>query len=126
MQRRRRFAATPCLAYAKIFPRDSVGRRFCGLKLDGTRESGEASVVVVLSVVVLSEVAGVVVAIGVDSAGVVAVVLSVVDAGGFTTVVLFSVSAGEAAGAAVSVFCSHATRSAALARMQIYFFIGCG
>jgi hypothetical protein len=36
------------------------------------------------------------------------------------------VSAGDAAGAAVSVFCSHATRSAALARMQIYFFIGCG
>ena len=46
-------------------------------------------------------------------------------AGGFTTVVLFS-SAGEPAGATVSVFCSHATRSAALARMQIYFFIGYG
>ena len=80
-----------------------------------------------VSVVVLSEVAGAIVAIGVDSAGVVAVVVSVVEAGGFTTVVLFSVdSAGEAAGATVSVFCSHATRSAALARMQIYFFIGCG
>ena len=76
----------------------------------------------VLSVVVLSEVVGVIVAIGVDSAG---VVVTVVD-GGFTTVVLFSFSAGEAAGATVSVFCSHATRSAALARMQIYFFIGCG
>ena len=78
--------------------------------------------VVVLSVVVLSEVAGVVA--GVDSAGVVATVVSVVVAGGFTTVVLFS-SAGDAAGATVSVFCSHATSSAALARMQIYFFIGC-
>ncbi len=50
-------------------------------------------------------------------------VLSVVAAG-FTTVVLFSVflSAG-AAGATVSVFCSHAPRSVALARMQINFFI---
>jgi hypothetical protein len=82
---------------------------------------------------VLSEVAGVIVAIGADSAGVVvtvvlfSVVVSVEEAGGVTTVVLFSVvSAGEAAGAAVSVFCSHATRSAALARMQMYFFIGYG
>jgi len=43
---------------------------------------------------------------------------------GFTTVVLFSVffSAG-AAGATVSVFCSQAPRSAALAKMQINFFI---
>jgi hypothetical protein len=86
---------------------------------------GDASVVVdsvvVDSVVLPSEAAGVIVAIGVDSAG-------LVDAGGFTTVVLFSVvlSAGEAAGATVSVFCSHATRSAAPARMQIYFFIGNG
>ena len=61
---------------------------------------------------------------GAVSAGLAAVVVSVVVAGGFTTVVLFS-TAGEAAGATVSVFCSHATRSAALARMQIYFFIGC-
>jgi hypothetical protein len=76
---------------------------------------------VVVDSVVLPSAAGLVVAIGVDSAGLVA-------AGGFTTVVLFSVvvSAGEAAGATVSVFCSHATRSAALARMQIYFFIGYG
>ena len=46
---------------------------------------------------------------------------------GLTTVVLFSVffSAG-AAGVTVSVFCSHAPRSAALARMQINFFIGVG
>ncbi len=33
------------------------------------------------------------------------------------------VSLGEAAGVAVSVFCSHAARRAALARMQIAFFI---
>jgi hypothetical protein len=47
-------------------------------------------------------------------------------AGGFTTVVLFSVffSAGEAAGVfTVSVFCSHAAKSAALAKMQNSFFI---
>ncbi len=96
------------------------------------------------SMVLLSVAAGDIVAIGVDSAGAVVIVvllvvvsvagggttvvlLSVAAAGGFTTVVLFSVdSAGDAAGAAVSVFCSHATRSAALARMQIYFFIGNG
>ena len=89
---------------------------------------GDASVVVVVSVVLPSVVAGVMVSIGVDSAGVVTVVVvSEVVAGGFTIVVLFSVvSAGDAAGAAVSVFCSHATRSAALAKMQIYFFIGYG
>ena len=92
---------------------------------------GDASVVVVDSVVP-SAVAGVIVAIGVDSAGVVVtvvllVVVSDVVAGGFTTVVLLSVvSAGDAAGVTVSVFCSHAPRSAALARMQIYFFIGYG
>ncbi len=46
---------------------------------------------------------------------------------GLTTVVLFSVFLSGDAGVAVSVFCSHATRSAAPARMQIYFFIvfGC-
>jgi len=33
------------------------------------------------------------------------------------------VAVGLAAGSVVSVFCSHAARSAALARMQIYFFI---
>ncbi len=87
--------------------------------------------VVVDSMVLPSVVAGVIVAIGVDSIGVVVTVvllLVVVSvAGGFTTVVLFSVvSPGDAAGVTVSVFCSHATRSAALARMQIYFFIGYG
>jgi len=45
-------------------------------------------------------------------------------------VVAGAVSAGvvvavglAASGAVVSVFCSHAARSAALARMQMYFFI---
>jgi hypothetical protein len=33
------------------------------------------------------------------------------------------VAAGVAAGSVVSVFCSHAARSAALARIQMYFFI---
>jgi hypothetical protein len=43
---------------------------------------------------------------------------------GFTTVVLFSDFAG---GFAVSVLCSQAaSREAAPATMQIYFFIGCG
>jgi hypothetical protein len=71
----------------------------------------------------------VVVSVFFSAAGAVVMVLVVslvfsVEAGGFTIVVLFSVffSAG-AAGATVSVFCSHAPRSAALARMQSNFFI---
>jgi len=44
--------------------------------------------------------------------------------GGVVSVVVAGVvAAGLAAGSVVSVFCSHAARSAALARMQIYFFI---
>lgn len=43
-------------------------------------------------------------------------VVSVVVVGGL-------VAAGLAAGSVVSVFCSHAARSAAPARMQMYFFI---
>ena len=83
------------------------------------------------AVVVVVSVVDVVVS-GVAVAVVVVVVLSELlddpPAGdGFTTVVLFSVfSAGEAAGAVVvSVRCSQAAKSAALARMQIYFFISC-
>jgi hypothetical protein len=84
-------------------------------------------VVVVVSVFVSVLVAGVdtVLRVFVTSLSVVAFSLGFSPlAGGFTTVVLFSVffSAG-AAGATVSVFCSHAPRSAALARMQINFFI---
>jgi hypothetical protein len=49
---------------------------------------------------------------------------SVVVAGLVVSVVVGGVvAAGLAAGSVVSVFCSHAARSAALARMQIYFFI---
>ncbi len=47
---------------------------------------------------------------------VVAGLVTAVAAGGL-------VGAGVAAGSVVSVFCSHAARSAALARMQMYFFI---
>ena len=42
---------------------------------------------------------------------------------GLSVVVGGVVAAGLAAGSVVSVFCSHAARSAALARMQMYFFI---
>jgi hypothetical protein len=50
---------------------------------------------------------------------------SVVEAGLVASVVAVGglVAAGVVAGSVVSVFCSHAARSAALARMQIYFFI---
>jgi hypothetical protein len=50
----------------------------------------------------------------------------VVSAGLVVVVVVVSdeaVAVGLAAGSVVSVFCSHAARSAALARMQMYFFI---
>jgi hypothetical protein len=48
----------------------------------------------------------------------------VVVAGAVASVVAGGlVAAGLAAGSVVSVFCSHAARSAALARMQMYFFI---
>jgi hypothetical protein len=49
------------------------------------------------------------------SAGLVVVVVVVVSGE--------AVAVGLAAGSVVSVFCSHAARSAALARMQMYFFI---
>jgi hypothetical protein len=85
---------------------------------------GVGDAVVVVSVVVLvSEVAGVAVSIGV------AVAIGLIVAIGVDSVVLVVVvvaSDGEAAGATVSVFCSQAARSAALARMQMYFFIGYG
>ena len=58
---------------------------------------------------------GVAVAIGDSAVFVVVVVVSVEVAGD---------SAGDAAGVTVSVFCSHAASNAALARMQMYFFIG--
>ena len=64
--------------------------------------------------------------VGEASAGdsVVLVEDSVVEAGLVASVVVGGlVAAGVAAGSVVSVFCSHAARSAALARMQMYFFI---
>jgi hypothetical protein len=83
----------------------------------------------VVSVVLPSAAAGLVASIGVDDS--IGAVVAIGDSAGLVVVVVVVVSdevvsAGDAAGAAVSVFCSHATRSAALARMQIYFFIGCG
>lgn len=73
----------------------------------------------------------VVVVVELDEGGVATVVVVVVSLvfsvfAGFTTVVLLSVffsGAGELAGATTSVFCSQAPRSAALAKMQINFFI---
>jgi hypothetical protein len=56
-----------------------------------------------------------------NSAGGVVVDSGTVAAG--LVVVSSAVAAGLAAGSVVSVFCSHAASSAALARMQIYFFI---
>ena len=81
-------------------------------------------VVVVVVVVELDEF-GVVPVVVVFVVVLVSLVFSVV-AGGFTTVVFFSTffsGAGEFAGATTSVFCSHAPRSAALAKMQSNFFI---
>ena len=48
---------------------------------------------------------------------------SYVAPAGLSVVVAGAVAAGLAAGSVVSVFCSHAARRAALARMQMYFFI---
>lgn len=120
-QNRRRFST------AKISPRHARGKIFC-LNRNWFGSYGVGDAVVVVSVVVLvSEVAGEAVAIGVDSAGVVVTVVLVVLLSLEVAGEGFSVfSAGEAAGATVSVFCSQAARSAALARMQMYFFIGYG
>ncbi|MEP6936716.1 MAG: hypothetical protein ABI871_01470 [Chthoniobacterales bacterium] len=84
---------------------------------------GEDVVVLVDSLVLLEPDAGV--EAGVDMVFVVELLeLDPPPAGdGFTTVVLFSVFLSAGAGAVLSVFCSHAARSAAPARMQIYFFI---
>jgi len=59
-----------------------------------------------------------------ESAGDILVDSGLVAAGLVASVVVAGVvAAGLAAGSVVSVFCSHAARSAALARMQMYFFI---
>ena len=58
---------------------------------------------------------------------VVAGLLTPVAAGGGVVIPVAAgggvVGVGVAAGSVVSVFCSHAARSAALAKMQMYFFI---
>jgi len=59
-----------------------------------------------------------------DSVVVAGLVVSVIVAGLVVSVVVAGVvAAGLATGSVVSVFCSQAARSAALARMQMYFFI---
>lgn len=97
--------------------------------------SASVSAAASLSGVVSVPVAGVVIGAGVDmmtgeevvDVSVELEVLELPPAGdGFTIVVLVSaLAAGEApaAGATVSVFCSQAAKSAALARMQMYFFM---
>jgi hypothetical protein len=90
---------------AKVFSRKS-GEDFAKRKARiygvGEASAGDSVVPVVVDVVVDDSV----------EAGLVASVV----VGGL-------VAAGVAAGSVVSVFCSHAARSAALARMQMYFFI---
>ncbi|MEP6685391.1 MAG: hypothetical protein ABJB22_01330 [Verrucomicrobiota bacterium] len=113
---------------AKVSPRTHRGKTSQEKRIPVPKNYGVGEEVVV---VVVSDELLPVAGAGVEITFVVFVVLVSVDfevAGdGFTIVVLFSVlSAGEAAGATVSVFCSHAARSAALARMQMYFFISCG
>jgi hypothetical protein len=79
--------------------------------------------VVVVVLLELDEFGGVVAVVVVFVVSLVSFVFSVV---GFTTVVLFSTffsGAGELAGATTVSFCSHAPRSAALAKMQNSFFI---
>jgi hypothetical protein len=86
----------------KVFPgelRGRLSRKEVGLRLYGVGDvtAGDSAVVAGDSVVVAGLVASVVV-------------------GGL-------VAAGLAAGSVVSVFCSHPARSAAPARIQMYFFI---
>ena len=81
--------------------RKEVSRRFYGL---GDVSAGDSAVAAGDSVVTAG-----------DSVVVAGLVVSVIVGG--------LVAAGLAAGSVVSVFCSHAARSAALARMQMYFFI---
>ena len=93
---------------AKVFSRKISGEDFAkrNARIYGVGEASAGDSVVPLVVVV------------------VVVEDSVVEAGLVASVVVGGlVAAGVAAGSVVSVFCSHAARSAALARMQMYFFI---
>lgn len=80
--------------------------------------------VVVVSVVVEGDISGlgVAVSIGIAVSIGVAVVVVVVELEELSDEVVAS-GEGDATGVTVSVFCSQATRSAAPARMQMYFFI---
>jgi len=90
---------------AKVFPRGSKGKTSQGEGGRGSYGLGDVS-------------AGDSVVPAGDSVVVAGLAVSVV-----VVVVGGAVAAGLAAGSVVSVFCSHAARSAALARMQMYFFI---
>jgi hypothetical protein len=98
---------------AKVFSRRNSGEDFAKGKVERIYGVGDVSAG---DSVVSAGASGVpagdsIVGAGVVASGVVAVVV-----GGL-------VAAGLAAGSVVSVFCSHAARRAALARMQMYFFI---
>jgi len=86
--------------------RGRLSRKELGLRLYGVGDvtAGDSAVVAGDSAVVAG-----------DSVVVAGLVVSVVVGG--------LVAAGVAAGSVVSVFCSHAARSAAPARIQMYFFI---
>lgn len=116
---RRPEAGAPLAGTAKVFPRTCHEKT--SLKAGGAYGFGLDDVVVSVLVFIstLPSAGGALVMVFV----VVSLVLSWL-AGGFTMVVLLSVflSAAGAAGA-TSVLCSHAPKSAALARMQINFFI---
>jgi hypothetical protein len=93
---------------AKVFSRNISGEDFAKRRARiygvGEASAGDSVVPPVVVVVVVED--------------------SVVEAGLVASVVVGGlVAAGVAAGSVVSVFCSHAARSAALARMQMYFFI---
>ena len=93
-------------------------RRGLGIYPEGGDSAGDSVVSAGASVVPADE--------SIVSSGdsVVAAEDSVVVAGLVTAVVAGGlVGAGVAAGSVVSVFCSHAARSTALARMQMYFFM---
>jgi hypothetical protein len=119
-------AFTPLL-YSKSLPADEPREDFA--RCSNYRGLGVDVVVLVDDSVVVPGDEVVVVFVLVDGELVVVVLLLLEleppPAGeGFTTVVLFSVfEPGDPAGATVSDFCSHDTRSAALAMMQRYFFI---
>lgn len=93
---------------AKIFPRMFPGEDFARRKQNYEPAGGVVSAAA-------GDSAGDSTVAGADSIGIeVAVDSSFVGA---------VVAAGVAAGSVVSVFCSHAARSAAPASMQMYFFI---